>query len=70
MTEAEELRAADWWKNARAERPTRAQLQAKIDRQYACGVIDRAEWIRGTDHLSTCDAAGWSLPLNMRRKSE
>jgi hypothetical protein len=69
MTEAEELRAADWWKHAPGEQPSRALLQARIDRQYATGMIDLDEWLRGTEHLSTCDARGKVMALVIGRRA-
>lgn len=50
----------DKWKCAcnDDESPSRADLQVRIDRQYAAGELNVEEWRRGTEHLSACDYRG------------
>lgn len=48
----------DDYKRVPHESPSRAEMQARIDREYANGELDVEEWRRGTDHLSACDSRG------------
>lgn len=52
--------SGDEWKYVKDEaRPkTRAELQRKIDSDYAASRISLDQWRRGTDHLSGCNAQG------------
>lgn len=65
-----EVLSGDEWKHAKepVRELNRAQLQAKLNADYATGKLTLEQWRKGPDHLSGCDKSGEPvLPKGSRR---